>query len=83
MNKKIRIELTEEQQARLLKLLNYEWDAEIEHQSRNNIPDTSYLEDMLEVYKSCLGKASNLIEAFVLSDDIDAKIEEINKLKEQ
>lgn len=82
MSRKIKIELTEEQQTWLLRFLNYEWDAEVEYQWRNRKSDTTYLEEMLDVYKACCGKAYNIIEAFVLADDIEDKVKDITKLKE-
>ena len=48
--KKIKIELTEEQQTWLLRFFNMEWNNEVEYQSQNNDSDTSYLEDMLDVF---------------------------------
>lgn len=82
MDRKIKIELTEEQQTWLLRFLNREWDEEVEYQWQNRESDTTYLEEMLDVYKACLGKVNNFIEAFVMEDDINSKKEDIRKLKE-
>lgn len=82
MSRKIKIELTEEQQTWLLRFLNREWDEEVEYQWRNRESDTTYLEEMLDVYKACYGKIYNMIEAFVLDDDIEDKVRDITKLKE-
>lgn len=78
---KYKIELTEEQQTWLLRFLNREWDAEVEYQWQNN-QDTSYLEEMLDVYDALLGKAINVFIAIANTEDIDEKRKQIQELKE-
>ncbi len=78
---KYKIELTEEQQTWLLRFLNREWDAEVEYQWQNN-HDTSYLEDMLDVYDALLGKTNCVFIAMAHVEDIDEKRKQIQELKE-
>ena len=78
---KIKIELTEEQQTWLLKFFNSEWNAEVDYQWTNN-HDTTYLEDMLEVYTALLGEPRHWIDAYVKKEDIESKLKEIKELKE-
>lgn len=80
---KIKIELTEEQQTWLLKFMNREWDEELNYQASNGEPDTTYLEDMLDVYEALLGKTNSIITALVNADDIEEKQKEIKELKER
>lgn len=80
MNKKII--LTEEQQTWLLKFLNREWDAEAEYQALNNEPDTTYLEDMLDVYIALLGKPDGFIQAYCIKDDVENKLKDLEELKQ-
>ena len=80
--KKIRIELTEEQQYWLLRFLNREWDEEVEYQWRNQESDVEYLRDMLNVYEALLGKVNNFIEAIDNQEDIEEKKKQIENLEE-
>ena len=82
MSHKIKIELTEEQQTWLLRFLNKEWNDEVEYQWQNRESDTTYLEDMLDVYTALLGKPDGFIHAYCIKDDIESKLKEINELKE-
>ena len=79
---KIKIELTEEQQTWLLRFMNREWDEELNYQASNGEPDTTYLEDMLDVYEALLGKTNSIITALVNAGDIEEKQKEIKELKE-
>ena len=78
----VKIVLTEEQQTWLLKFLNREWDEEVEYQWRNQQSDTSYLKDMLDVYRALLGLTNSFITAMVNADDIEEKQKQINALEE-
>ena len=80
---KTKIELTEEQRYWLLCFLNREWDAEVEYQDRNNIPDITYLEDLLDVYTAVLGKTDSWILAMSFDEDIKDKENDLKKLKEK
>lgn len=79
--KKIKIELTEEQQTFLLRWLNREWDEEVEYQYRNQESDTDYLNDMLDVYEAILGKTDSWILAMSITNDIESKRKQIEDLK--
>lgn len=79
---KIKIELTEEQQTWLLKFMNREWDEELNYQASNGEPDTTYLEDMLDVYDALLGKTDSIFVAMANVNDIEEKQKEIKELKE-
>lgn len=80
--KKIKIELTEEQQTWLLRFFNTEWNAEVQYQWTNQDSDTTYLEDMLEVYIALLGKPESFIHGYCIKDDVESKLKDINELKE-
>ena len=82
MKKTVKIEMTEEQNLWLLKFLNHEWNEEVEYQWRNRESDTSYLEDMLNVYEACLGKTNSFFIALSFENDIKNKKVDIRKLKE-
>lgn len=79
---KIKIELTEEQQTWLLKFMNREWDEELNYQASNGEPDTTYLENMLDVYDALLGKTNSVFTAIANVYDIEEKQKEIKELKE-
>ena len=78
----IKIVLTKAQQTWLLKFLNREWDEEVEYQWRNQQSDTSYLKDMLDVYRALLGLTNSFITAMVNADDIESKQKQIDALEE-
>ena len=80
---KVKIELTEEQQTWLLRFLNREWDEEVNYQSSNGEVDTTYLEDMLDVYEALLGKTNSIFIAMANQNDIEEKKKEIKELKEK
>lgn len=82
MEKKIKIELTEDQQRWLLQFLNREWNEEVEYQWRNQESETDYLEDMLDVYEALLGKTDSWIIAYSINEDIEGKKKQIRELKE-
>lgn len=79
--KKIKIELTEEQQTWLLRFFNREWNAEVDYQWMNRDSDTEYLEEILDVYMALLGKPDGFIQAYCIKDDIEDKLKEIEELK--
>ena len=62
--------------------MNREWDEELNYQASNGEPDTTYLEDMLDVYEALLGKTNSIITALVNAGDIEEKQKEIKDLKE-
>lgn len=80
---KIKIQLTEEQQTWLLRFLNHEWYEELNYQEINGDTDTTYLEDMLEVYCAILGKPKDVFSAISNKFDIEDKLKEIKELKER
>lgn len=82
MDKKVKIELTEEQQLWLLKFLNREFDEEVEYQWHNQESDTTYLEDLADVYEALLGKTDCVFIAMSYEEDMKQKWQEIQKLKE-
>lgn len=81
--RKVKIELTEEQQTWLLRYLNREWDAEVEYQDLNGVPDTTYLRDMLDVYEALLGKTDSIFIAMAHAEDIEDKQKDLKKLEEK
>jgi len=81
--KKIKIELTEEQQTWLLRRLNLDWDEEVNYQKSCGETDTSYLEDLLSCYAALLGKTDSFIIALCNMDDIETKQKEIEDLKNE
>ena len=78
----IKIEMTEEQQTWLLRLINREWDAELDYQYQNRNSDTEYLEEMLDVYEALLGKTNSIFTAMANQFDIEDKLKELKELKE-
>ena len=78
----MKITLTDEQQTWLLRLLNREWDEEVEYQWRNQESETEYLKDMLDVYEAILGKADDWIHAYIIKEDIEEKQKQIKELEE-
>lgn len=78
----IKIELTEEQQLWLLRRLNVEWDEELNYQWSNVEHDTTYMEELLEVYTAILGKPRHWIDAYSKKDEIESKLKELQELKE-
>lgn len=81
MKDKVKIEMTEDQQTWLLRFMNYEWDAEVEYQYQNREPDTTYLEDMLDVYDALLGKTDSIFVAMANVHDIESKKKQLEELK--
>lgn len=81
MNKKVIIELTQEQQNLLVEILSYIWEREVDYRIKSHSLDADYLEELLEVYNLCLSKASNTAEAIAKVNDINDKIKDIKKIK--
>ena len=77
------IKLTDEQFEILERLLDYEFEQELNFQE-NGDKNTELLEDYLELYKAIYkNQATNFIQAFVYNDSIEIKEKEINKLKKE
>ena len=75
------IKLTDEQFEILERLLDYEFEQELNFQE-NGDKNTELLEDYLELYKAIYkNQATNFIQAFVYNDSIEIKEKEISKLK--
>ena len=76
------IKLTDKQFETLERLLDYEFDQELNYQESGD-RDTSLLEDYLELYEALYKKnADNFIQAFVYDDIIETKKKHIAYLKE-
>lgn len=80
--KKIKIEMTEEQQLWLLRRLKVDWDEEINYQMSNGDCDTEYLESLYECYVALLGKPQGYIDLVVNNEIAQSMLKEINDLKE-
>jgi len=83
--KKVKIELTEDQQDWLLRRLKLDWDEEINYQYDNEVDDT-YLEDLYGCYIALLGKPKGFIDALVNNEivrDMRQDIEDLKAFKEQ
>ena len=75
------IKLTDEQFEILERLLDCEFEQELNFQE-NGDKNTELLEDYLELYKAIYkNQATNFIQAFVYNDSIEIKEKEISKLK--
>lgn len=75
------IKLTDEQFEILERLLDYEFEQELNFQE-NSDKNTELLEDYLELYKAIYkNQATNFIQAFVYNDSIEIKEKAINGLK--